>query len=88
MVSEKFQIYSVKTVANILVSQKIESVQFYSCPQAKYSPRVLSLSPRQTGINHFSRTAFSKDIIPEQKEGEEDVIEKITKINRGTCHKF
>ena len=30
MVAEKFQIYSVKTTANTFVSQKIESVQFYS----------------------------------------------------------
>ena len=69
MVAEKFQIYSVKTTANTFVSQKIESVQFYSCPQAKLSPRFLSLSPRETGIAHSSQTAFSEDIFPEQKEG-------------------
>ena len=62
MVAKKFQIYSVKTTANTFVSQKIESVQFYSCPQAKLSPRLLSLSPRQTGIAHYSYTAFSEDI--------------------------
>ena len=49
MVAEKFQIYSVKITGNTLVSQKTESVQFYSCPQAKLC-RFLSLSPRQTGI--------------------------------------
>ena len=37
MVAEKFQIYSVKTA---FVSQKIESVQFYACLQAKLSPRL------------------------------------------------
>ena len=52
MVAEKFQIYSVKITGNTLVSQKTESVQFYSCPQAKLSLRFLSLSPRQTGIAH------------------------------------
>ena len=41
MVAKKFQIYSVKTTANTFVSQKIESVQFYLCPQAKLSPRFL-----------------------------------------------
>ena len=61
MVLEKFQVYSVKTTAIIFVSQKIESFQFYSCCQAKLSSRFLSLSPRQTGIAHSSRTAFSKD---------------------------
>ena len=30
MLAEKFQIYSVKIIANTFVSQKIESVQFYS----------------------------------------------------------
>ena len=62
MVAKKFQIYSVKTTANTLVNEKNESVQFYSCPQAKLSPRFLSLSPRQTGMAHSSRTAFSEDI--------------------------
>ena len=88
MIAEKFQIYSVKTTVNNL-SQKIKSVQFYSCPQAKLSPRFLSLSPRQTGIAHYSRTAFSEDIFPEQKEGGEDyVVEKIAKINTSIGHKF
>ena len=45
MVAEKIKIYSVKTTANIFVSQKIESVQFYLCSQAKLFPRFLSLSP-------------------------------------------
>ena len=55
-VPEKFQIYSVKTTAITFVSQKIESVQFYSGPQAK-------LSPRQAGIAHSSGTIFSEDIV-------------------------
>ena len=54
--------YSVKTTANSFVSQKIESVQFYSCPQAKLPTRLLSLSPRQTGIAHSFRTEFSEDV--------------------------
>ena len=70
MVAEKFQIYSVKTTANTFVSQKIESVQFYPCSQAKLSPRFLSLSPRQTGNAHSSRTAFSEDIFSWAKRGE------------------
>ena len=39
MVAEKFQIYSVKITANTFVNQKIESVHFYSCPQAKLLPQ-------------------------------------------------
>ena len=34
-------------LANTFVSQKIESVYFYSCPQAKFPPMFLSLSSRQ-----------------------------------------
>ena len=59
MVAKKFQIYSVKITANTFVNQKIESVQFYSCPQAKLSPKFLSLSPKKTGIAHSFRTTFS-----------------------------
>ena len=57
MIAEKFQI-----TANTLTSQKIESVHFYLCPQAKISPRFLSISSRQTGIAHSSHTAFFEDI--------------------------
>ena len=89
MVAKTFQIYNVKTTSNTFLSQKIESVQFYSCPQAKLSPRFLSLSPRQTGIAHSSRTAFSEDIFSWAERGGEDyVVEKITKINKGIGHKF
>ena len=62
MVPKIVQIYSVKRTAKTFVSQKIESVQFSSCPQAKLAPRFLSLSLRQTGIAHSFRTAFSEDI--------------------------
>ena len=62
MVVEKFQMYSVKTTANAFVGQKIESVQFYSCPQAKLPPRFLFISPRQTRIAPSSRTTFSEDL--------------------------
>ena len=55
MVAKKFKIYSIKITANILVSKKIESVQFYWRPQAKLFPRFLSLSPiakTNKGIGH------------------------------------
>ena len=69
MVAEKFQIYSVKTTANTFVSQKVESVQSYSCTQAKLYPRFLSLSPRQTEIAHSSRIAFFEDIFSRAERG-------------------
>ena len=63
MVAETFQIYSVKITANTFVSQKIESVHFYSCPQAKLSPgfyhyppgrRELPSPPEQHFLKIFS----------------------------------
>ena len=100
MVVEKFQIYSVKTTSNTFVSQRIESVQFCLCPQANLSPRLLSLSPRQTDITHSSRTAFSEDIafflcffhtaiLSEQKEvGEDYVVEKLPKLTSALVTSF
>ena len=89
MVVEKSQIYSVKITPNTFMNQKIESVHFYSCPQAKISPRFLSLSTRQTGMAHSSRTASSEDIFSYAERGGEDYgVEKITKINKGIGHKF
>ena len=43
---KSFKFMVLRLLANTFVSQKIESVQFYSCPQAKLSPRFLSLPPR------------------------------------------
>ena len=91
MIAEKFQIYSVKITANTFVSQKIESFHFYSCPQAKLSPRFLSLSSRQTGIAYSSRILFFEDIFSwgERGGGGEDYgVEKNTKVNKGISHKF
>ena len=77
MVAEKLQVYSAKITANTFANQKIESVHFYSCPQAKLSPRFLSLFPRQTGI-------FSE--MKGDREGYG--VQKITKIKKGIGHKF
>ena len=87
MVAKNFQIYSVKITANTFVSQKIESVHFHLCLQAKLSLGFLSLSSRQTGIAHFSRTAFLKIFFPERKrggEGGERIMElkKIPKLTK------
>ena len=83
MVAEIFQMYSVTIIANTFLSQKIESVHFYSCFQTKLSPRFLSLSFRQTRIAHSSETNFFKDIFSSaERGGEVDGVEKITKITK------
>ena len=77
MVAEKFQIHSVKITANTFVSQKIESVHFYS----KLSPEFLSLSPRQTGIAHSSRIALFEDIFSWGERGESIMeLKKLPKL--------
>ena len=89
MVAEKFQIYSAEITANRLVSQKIESVQFYSYPQAKLSPRLSSLSPGRRESPISPKQHFLKIFFPEQKEvGEDYGVEKITRINKVIGHKF
>ena len=47
---KSFKFIVLRLLANTFVSQKLESVHFYSCPQAKFSPRF------------SSQTAFSDDI--------------------------
>ena len=69
MIAEKFQVYSVKTTVNTFVTQKIESLQFYSCPQAKLSHRFLSFAPRQWGIAHSSQAVFPEDIFSGAERG-------------------
>ena len=46
-----FKFMVLRLLENAFVSQKIESVHFYLCPQAKISPRFLSL-PIQAGGNY------------------------------------
>ena len=81
--------FSVKITANTFVSQKIKSVHFHSCPQAKLYRRFLSLSSRQKGIAHSSRTVFFEDIFSWEERGGSDYgVEKNTKIKKGIGHKF
>ena len=86
---KSFKFMMLRLLANIFMSQKIESVHFYSCPQAKLSPRFLSLPLKQNEITHSSWTVFSEDLFfPQQKVGEERIMErkKLPKLNlRGYC---
>ena len=81
--------FSVKITANTFVSQKIESVHFYSYPKAKLYCKILSLSSRQKRIVHSSRTVFFEDIFSWEERGERIIeLKKNTKINKGIGHKF
>ena len=69
------------------MSQKIESVHFYSYPQAKLSlpppppsPQVFVIILQSDGNCPFLR--FLKIFFSEEKGGEDYGVEKITKINK------
>ena len=48
---KSFKFMVLRLLANIFVSQKIESIDFYSCSQARLSPQVLIITP-QAGWNY------------------------------------
>ena len=58
---KKFK-FSVNITANTFVIQKIEPAHIHLCPRAKLYRKFLSLSPRQKGIAHSSKTVFFEDI--------------------------
>ena len=59
-------------------------------PQGKTLPQVFIIIPQADGNCPFLlEQHFLKIFFPEQKEGGEDyVVEKIAKINKGIGHKF
>ena len=76
---EKFQIYGVKITANTFVSQKIESVHFYSCPQTKLSPGFYHYPPgRQDRFNLTNRFLTRKYniIVAPPRGGESEKLKK------------
>ena len=86
MVAEKFQIYTIKITVLHLWVKELNLFIFTHAPKQNSPP---SLSPRQTGIAHSSRTAFSEDIFSIAEKGGEDYgVEKITKINKSFGLKF
>ena len=91
MVAEKFQTYSVKVIVQIHLFFKSKNwiCSILLIAQAKLSYIFLSLFPRQAGIAHSSRTAFSEDIFSwAEREGEDYGVEKVTKINKCIGYKF
>ena len=70
----------------------IKKLNLFNCTHApkQNSPRFLSLSPRQKGIAHFSRTAFSEDIFSraERWKGEDCAVEKLPKLTRVLVSSF
>ena len=78
MVAEKFQIYGVKVTGNTFVSQKIESVHFYSCPQQNLPPGFYHYTPGRRELPNPPEQHF----FPSRKGEGERIIElkKIIKI--------
>ena len=91
MVAESFKFIVLRLLQIHFSVKQIESVQFYSCPQAKISPGFYHYSPGKRELSIPPKQHFLKIFLPEQKEGgggEDCVVEKITKINKGIGRKF
>ena len=79
---KSFEYMVLRLLANRFIRQKIESLHFYSCSQAKLSSRFLSL-PSQAQGNHQFLCVFWRSIFSpaERGRGEEYYgVEKTTKI--------
>ena len=59
---KSFKFIMLRLLKDTFVRQKIESVHFCSCPQAKHSTR-------QKEITHFIQAAFSKNLFFTQEKG-------------------
>ena len=70
------------------MSQKMESFQFHSGPQAELSPRFLYYRPGRRELPIPRKQCFLKIFFPEEEGGEDYGAEKNTKINKGIGHKF
>ena len=89
MVRKSFKFILLRLLQIHLWVKKIESVHFYSCHQAKLSPRFLSLSRRETGIAYSSRTAFLEFIFSLGERGERIMeLKKTPKLTKGLVTSF
>ena len=70
MVAESFKFIVLRLLQIHLWIKKF--VHFYSCPQAKLSPRFLSLSPGRGELRILPGQRFLKIFFPDQKEGGKD----------------
>ena len=73
---KSFNFMALRLLENTFVSQKIESVHFYSCYQAKLSSWFFS-SPLQPERNYLfpPSSVFWKSIFPQQKRGRGRIME-------------
>ena len=89
MVAESFKFIVFRLLQIHFSVKQIDSVQFYSCPQAKLSPGFYHYSPGKRKLSIPPKQHFLKIFLPEQNKGGEDyVVEKITKTNKGIGRKF
>ena len=74
MVAEKFHIHDVKITEKYIVSQKIETAYFYSCPPGYH------YHSRQEEITHFPQTMLFENLFFPAESGKDYEAEKMTKI--------
>ena len=69
MIGKIFKFMVLRLLDNVFVSEKIKSINFYSCPQAKLSARFSSSPPRQKEITHFPKAAFCENLFSRSRKG-------------------
>ena len=76
MVAKSFKFMVLRLLAKTFVNQKVESVHFYSCPQAKLSPRFSSLlSPGRRKLLIPPKQRFLKIFFPPDEKKAGRIIE-------------
>ena len=66
---KSFKFIVLRLLENIFVSQKIESVHFYSCPEAKFSPSFYHYPSGKRKLPLPPEKPFLKITFPEKKGG-------------------
>ena len=79
MVEKTFKFIVFRFLENAFVSQKLESISFYSCPRSKNVPQVLIITPIQREITSFTQAEVFENL---QLEGAGNCerTEKVAKI--------
>ena len=78
---KSFKFIVLRLLANTYVSKKIESVHFYSCPLAEFSPSFYHYSPGRRKLPISPEEYFLKiHDFPSEKGGEDYGVENVTKI--------
>ena len=88
MVVETFQSYSVKIIAIHLLVKKLNLFIFNQASKQKSPPGFYHYPPGRRELPIPPEQSFLKMFFSEEKGGEDNGVERITKIKKGISHKF